>query len=94
MKIKEAELDDRYTVCTKSCGCLIRSTERYGNGDKYILFCREHKAAPEMLAALKMALIWLEIDNPAHYEAKSEPKNCAICKVREAIAKAEGKSHE
>lgn len=85
-KVPEAELDIRYTVRIESCGCLIRSTERFGNGEKYILFCREHKAAPDMLAALKELTGFLE-EFPHQY---SIDISGVLSDAKSAIAKATG----
>jgi hypothetical protein len=76
-----ADLDVRYTVRAEACGCLVRSKERNGGGDKYILFCREHRAAPDMLAAL----------NHAENELiRLRASIAQLAPIRAAIAKATG----
>lgn len=47
------DLDERFTVKTSPCGCLIRSARENGQGELWISYCRLHGTAPELLDALK-----------------------------------------
>lgn len=71
------------------CGCVITSEFTNGLGQKFIIYCAVHKAAPLLLEACKLTLESLEAELPdGHYSLN--PKG-SIATLAAAIEKAEGR---